>query len=695
MKKLLLGTACLALLAACSEPATDTTTVQGNTEAQGGEVEMASAAIGDWGFDLDGRDMTVDPGDDFFRYANGEWLDTTEIPADLSNYGMFTELALEAEQDVQDIILELAEAGGDTGSVEQQVGDLYASWMNTEALDARGLEAIQPDLDAIAAVETHEQFATMFATVHSPAMYGVGIIPDPADTSRYTVFVGQSGLGMPDRDFYLSEGERYDEYRAAYLSYITQLFDLAGYDNSAERAQSIMDLEMRIAEVHWTQEQSRDIQAIYNPMPLGDLATLAPQFNFEAGMTALGIDSVETYLVAQPSAIEGTATIFSETPVDVLRDYMVFHTLNDNTNALPLAFDQASFDFFGRTLNGTEEQRPRDRRGVNLVGGVLGEAVGQVYVDRHFPPESKTQMEELVGNLTAAFEERLQNLSWMDDETRQQALLKLSTFEPRIGYPDEWTDYSALEIQAGDLFGNLRRIAEFNWNQQVEDLSGPVDRGDWPYPPQTVNASYNPLMNQITFPAGILQAPFFDPNADAAINYGAIGAVIGHEIGHGFDDQGRQFDEAGRIRNWWSDATNDAFMERAGALGSQYDTYCPLEGECVNGTFTMGENIGDLGGVQMAYSAYQRYVAATYGDEGAPVIDGYTGDQRFFLAWAQVWRRLYREDNLRQRLVTDPHSPSQYRTNGIVRNLDAWYDAFGIEEDDLLYLPPEERVRIW
>jgi endothelin-converting enzyme/putative endopeptidase len=685
------------LLAACSQPADESANDQDGSEtaSHAAETEMASADFGEWGFDMEGMDTSVEPGDDFFRYANGEWLDATEIPSDLSNYGMFTELALEAEQDVQNIILELAEAGGEEGSVEQQVGDLYASWMDTETLDARGLEAIQPVLADIEAIDSHEGFATMFATVHSPAMYGVGIIPDPADTTRYTVFVGQDGLGMPDRDFYLSEGDRYDQYREAYQAYIAQLFDLAGYENGAARAESIMALETRIAEVHWTQEQSRNIQAIYNPMPMDQLAALAPQFNFDAGMTALGLDGVATYLVAQPSAIEGTATIFAETPVDTLRDYMLFHTLNDNTNALPLAFDEASFEFFGRTLNGTEEQRPRDRRGVNLVGGVLGEAVGQVYVDRHFPPESKEQMEELVENLTVAFEERLENLAWMDEETREQAMLKLSTFEPRIGYPDEWTDYSALEIRADDLFGNLRRITEFNWNDQVADLDGPVDRGEWPYPPQTVNASYNPLMNQITFPAGILQAPFFDPNADPAINYGAIGAVIGHEIGHGFDDQGREFDEAGRIRNWWSQATNEAFLERAGMLGSQYDTYCPLEGECVNGTFTMGENIGDLGGVQMAYSAYRRYVDANYGDEGAPVIDGYTGDQRFFLAWAQVWRRLYREDNLRQRLVTDPHSPSQYRTNGVVRNLDAWYEAFNVGEDDLLYLPPEERVRIW
>jgi len=697
MRKLLLGSVCVALLGACSDPQTadDTTVSQTDgTTMDADQTEMASAVIGDWGFDLDGMDTTIEPGNDFFRFANGEWLDTTEIPADLSNYGMFTELALEAEQQVQAIIIELAETGGAAGSAEQQVGDLYASWMNTEALDARGLEAVAPLMAQIDAAETHDDIAALFSTLDHQAMFGVGIIPNPANTTEYTVFVGQGGLGMPDRDFYINEGERYDEYREAYVGYITQIFDLAGIENGAERAAGILALETSIANTHWTTERSRIISEILNPMSAEELAGLAPSFNFVAGFDALGIGGLGTYIVAQPSALEESAAVFADTSMDVLRDYMTFHILDSNTNALPSAFDAASFEFFGRTLNGTEEQRPRDRRGVNLVGGSLGEVVGQVYVDRHFPAESKDQMEALVANLTEAFAERLENLAWMDDETRVQALLKLSTFEPRIGYPDEWTDYSSLEIDADDLFGNLQRIGEFNWNQQVEDLAGPVDRNAWPYPPQTVNASYNPLMNQITFPAGILQAPFFDPNADAAINYGAIGAVIGHEIGHGFDDQGREFDEVGMYRNWWSESTNIAFNERSGRLGTQYDGYSPIEGEFVNGTFTMGENIGDLGGLQMAYSAYHRYLDSCCDGE-AEELDGLTGDQRFFLAWAQVWRRLYREDNLRQRLTTDPHSPSQYRTNGIVRNLDAWYAAFEVTEGDALYLPPEERVRIW
>jgi putative endopeptidase len=689
MKKLLLSSAVLALAIAGGAAAWTT-----DHHGGGHQAEM-SAGIGEWGFDIDGMDRSVHPGDDFFQYANGTWLSTTEIPADRSNFGMFTVLAIEAEQQVKDIILTLAAANAPDGSIEQKVGDLYASWMDTETIESLGLAPIHPYLSEISAAESHADLAGLFATIHHQAPFGVGIIPDPADTTRYTVFVGQGGLGLPDRDYYVDlENPDFERYREAYVGYITNVFEMAGIDGAADRAAAIMDLETRMADVHWTQARSRNIQEIYNPMPLADLAALAPQFNFEGGMAQMGLDGVATYLVAQPSAIESSGAIFEETPVSVWQDYMTFHYITNNSGRLPAAYDEASFDFYGRTLNGTPDQRPRDLRGVNLVGGQLGEAVGQVYVDRHFPASSKEAMEGLVANLVVAFEGRLNNLEWMDDATRENAMRKLSTFEPRIGYPDEWQDYSALDIEADDLFGNMVRINQFQWDEQVADLAGPVDRQQWPYPPQTINASYNPLMNQITFPAGILQAPFFDPNADAAINYGAIGAVIGHEIGHGFDDQGREFDYDGAIRNWWTEETNSRFEERSGRLGAQYDGYSPIEGMNVNGEFTMGENIGDLGGLQMAYTAYHQYLDEHHGGE-APVIDGFTGDQRFFMAWAQVWRRLYREDNLVARLTTDPHSPSQYRTNGVVRNLDEWYEAFGVTEDHALYLPPEERVKIW
>ena len=687
MKKLLLSSVALALVAACSPTGTSDT-----HETAAASATLGATEIGEWGFDLAGMNTEIAPGDDFNQYANGTWLETEEMPSDLSRYGMFTVLALEAEEQVKEIITEAAAANAAHGTVEQQVGDLYGSWMDTETIEQRGLAPAQPYLDEIAAAETHADINALFTTIHHQSPFGVGIIPDPADTTRYTVFVGQDGLGLPERDYYLEEDNQ--RYRDAYLTYIETIFDLAGIDGGAERAQTILDLETRIAEVHWTQNDSRDIRKIYNPMPIEQLAALAPQFDFATGMERLGLDGVATYLVAQPSAIEGAGVIFEETPVSVWQDYMTFHFLSSNASRLPAAFDAASFEMFGRTMRGAEEQRPRDRRGANLVGGQLGEAVGQVYVERHFPPSSKLAMEGLVENLTTAFRGRLETLEWMDDETRAEALTKLSTFEPRIGYPDEWRDYSALEIQADDLFGNMVRLREFNWNEQIADLAGPVDRGEWPYPPQTVNASYNPLMNQITFPAGILQPPFFDPNADPAVNYGGIGAVIGHEIGHGFDDQGRRFDQNGAIRDWWTPETDAAFEERSGRLEAQYNSYSPVEGRFVDGDMTMGENIGDLGGLQMAYTAYHQYLDNCCGGE-APVIDGLTGDQRFFLAWAQVWRNLIREDQLINQLTTDPHSPAQYRINGVVRNLDAWYEAFGVTEDNDLYLPPEERVSIW
>ncbi|GGE32199.1 zinc metalloprotease [Marinicauda pacifica] len=650
---------------------------------------------GTFGFDVEGMNTEIDPGDDFYEYANGTWLDATEIPSDRSNYGMFTVLSIEADEDVQVIVREAAAEDAEDGTNSQMVGDLFESWMDADAINARGLEPARPYLDRIAQIETHEDAAAMFATVHYAAPWAAGVLPDPADTSRYTVAMSQAGLGMPDRDYYLNEEERFAEFRQAYVDYIARIFELAGIEGGDEKAAAILEFETALAEVHWSQERQRDIQAIYNVMTPDEVAALAPNLDLVDGLDQLGLGGVDSYMVTTPSAISESAEIVANTDIALIKDWMTFHFISDRAAWLGEDFDAANFAFFSTTLNGIEEPRPRDERGVELIGNQLGHAIGQIYVDRHFPPSSKEQMEGLVGNLTSAFRVRLEDLAWMDEETREQALLKLSTFEPRIGYPEIWDDFSGLEVDASDYFGNRMRLAEFQWQDQVEDLAGPVDRREWGWPPQIVNASYNPLLNQITFPAGILQPPFFDPAADPAINYGGIGAVIGHEIGHGFDDQGRRFDHQGRIRDWWTEETNARFEERADAFGAQYAQYCPIEDQCVNPNLTMGENIGDLGGMEMAYSAWRDFAEANYENGEAPVINGFTGDQRFFLAWAQVWRRLYRDDNLRQRLVTDPHSPSEYRTNGIVRNIDAWYAAFDVEEGDELYLPPEERVSIW
>ncbi|MFW6412749.1 MAG: M13 family metallopeptidase [Oceanicaulis sp.] len=692
MKRILLLAASAAALAAC---APETTTTAPTETVAPAETQQTAAAprFGTFGFDVEGMNRDVAPGDDFNRFANGAWLEATEIPSDRSRYGMFTLLSEEAEEHVQAIIDDAAAQGGAPGSNSQLVGDLYASWMNADAIEAAGLAPAQPYLAEIAAVDSHDAAASLFATVHHASPFGLFAWADPANPDVNALRVFQGGLGMPDRSYYLDESQRFADYRTAYVDYINEIFSLAGLAFGEGAAEAILDFETRIAQTHWTRERSRQVTETYNVMTIAELDALAPAFNLTEGMAQLGLD-VEEVIVVQPSAVEGTAAAFAETDLDTIRAWLAFHFLSDRASWLPAAFDEANFDFFGRTLRGQAEQRSRDKRGVQLVGSELGHAVGQIYVDRHFPPSSKEQMDGLVQNLTTAFEGRLRQLDWMDEETRERALRKLSTFEPRIGYPEIWDDYTGLEINADTYFANRIAMEQFDWAEMVEDLSQPVDPREWSWPPQIVNASYSPLQNQITFPAGILQAPFFDPNADMAVNFGAIGGVIGHEIGHGFDDQGRRYDYDGTLNDWWTAETNERFVERSDALAVQYDGFCPIDDMCVNGRLALGENIGDLGGLQMAYTAWREYVDANYGGE-APVIDGFTGDQRFFLAWAQVWRNKYTDDALRSQLVNGPHSPPRYRINGVVRNLDAWYEAFGVTQEHELYLPPEQRVRIW
>ncbi len=655
-------------------------------------TEATSPELGSWGFDTNAMDANIAPGDDFFGYANGGWLESFEMPADRSRYGAFTGLAERAETQVRAIIETLATGSPEPGSVDQKVGDFFSSWMNEEALSSAGTGPLYEHLNGIAKIETEAELQSAFADIHATAPFGVGIIPDPADTAKYTVFVSQAGLGMPDRDYYLKDEEPYSGHRAAYRAYVEQMQTLAGIANAGEKADAIVALETRLAEVHWPPERSRQISEIYNPMSRADLKQLAPQLDWDSMMDQVGLGEVDMMVVAETTAISESAKIYADTPLETWKDYLTYHFIRTNARFLPQAFDEANFAFFGTKLQGTKEQRDRWKRGVQLLNGTMGEAVGQVYVARHFPPDNRAKMQTLVDDLVAAFEIRLQNLDWMDEETREQALRKLSTFEPRIGYPSKWTDYSSLQTGSEGLLANALSGTKFQWELQLSRLGGPVDRDLWAMNPQTVNAYYNPLLNQITFPAAILQPPFFDPNADPAVNYGAIGAVIGHEIGHGFDDQGRRFDETGMIRDWWTETANERFQTRAQKLIDQYDAYMPLEDLHVNGNLTLGENIGDLGGLQMAYAAYQRYQEA---NGKAPVIDGYTGEQRFFLSWAQAWRAKTRDDALRQRILTDPHSPEEYRTNGVVRNLDAWYAAFNVTEEHALYLAPEDRVKIW
>jgi putative endopeptidase len=695
MSKNLLALCSLALLlSACDNGDSSEDAAAAVEPSAEATADGTSAAIGAWGVDLTARDESVRPGDDFHRFANGSWLDAFAIPPDLPSYGIFIQLRLKAEEDIRAIVEELAAQSSEPGSLEQKVGDFYAAWMDTAELDRLGREPLAPHLAEIAAVDSKDKVMRLFAKVGYAAPFSVGIVPDPADTTKYAVFVSQSGLGMPDREYYLDSSDRFVQYRAAYKAYVTRVLELAGIENAASKADAIIALETRIAEVHWPQAESRDIQKIYNPMSADGVAELAPEIDWTLVFDELGLSGAGTFVVTETTAVAGAAKIFDETPLDLIKDYLTFHFVRNNAQFLSSDFDTADFEFFGKTLRGVETQRERWKRGVQQINGGLGEAVGQIYVERHFPPGHKAAMDGLVANLVAAMRERLERNDWMDAETRMRALAKLETFEPRIGYPTKWTDYSSLTIEPGNLLEDAIAVQEFDWRQQVERLGKPVDREIWPYPPQTVNASYNPLLNQLTFPAGILQPPFFDPNADAAVNYGAIGAVIGHEIGHGFDDQGRRFDEQGRIRDWWTPTADERFSQRSKALGEQYDGYMPVPDMNINGQLTMGENIGDLGGVQMAYAAYHRYLNETSNGE-APVIDGLTGDQRFFLSFAQVWRAKSRPDALRNQILTDPHSPPEFRVNGVVRNVDAWYDAFNVTPDEKLYLPPAARVRIW
>ncbi|MGQ0588685.1 MAG: M13 family metallopeptidase [Sphingosinicella sp.] len=655
--------------------------------AQPAATPAGKAHYGSFGIDLAARDTNVKAGDDFFRYANATWLQNNPIPADRTNWSLWTVLG----EDIEAQLRAIAENPGDDPAA-RQIRDFYASWMDEAGIERRGLAPARPYLDRIAAVNDRAALLRLFMTPGYASPVGVGIFPDPADTTRYVAGAGQSGLGMPNRDYYLREGAQYDRYRTAYRAYVVSLFRLAGVADPESRADGVIALERRMAEAHWAPERRRDIRQIYNPMNREQLNALAPQFDWPTMLQHRGLGNVPTVVAAETTAITALGQMLDTVPIDTWKDWLTFQFLSANAQYLPRAFDEANFNFYSRTLRGVPEQRDRWKRGLDLLNGAMGESVGRIYVARHFPAESRRQMSELIGNLRAAFRERLERLDWMDDATRAQALAKLDTFEPRIGHPERFIDYSAIRVDPGDVLGNVQRAGDFRWNLQLSRLPNPVDRGLWGMNPQIINASYNPLMNQITFPAGILQPPFFDPNADPAVNYGAIGAVIGHEIGHGFDDLGRRFDPQGRIRDWWTPETDRRFTERTTRLGAQYGAYEPLPGLNVNGQLTMGENIGDLGGLEMAYAAYRRHVAQ-HGEP--PVFDGLTGDQRFFLAWAQVWRGQHREDALRERVLTDPHSPYEYRVNGVVRNIDAWYRAFNVQPGDRLHLPPEQRVRIW
>ncbi|RZJ01041.1 MAG: peptidase M13 [Brevundimonas sp.] len=657
-------------------------------------VEIPStdqAQIGAFGLDTGGMDTSVAPGADFNRYASGTYLRDTPIPSDKTSYGVFDMLYDHSQDNLKALI---EESAANPGSSEDagRIGAFYGSFMDEATVERLGAGPLAADLAEVRAADTHEKMAALMGKAQSGfggTLFGLQVFEDLKTPDRNSAYIAQGGLGLPDRDYYLEDS--FATQKAAYQAYVAQALTLAGWTDPTKSAADIVAFETRIAEQHWTQVQSRQLDKIYNPTTVAELTTSAPGFDWAAWARGAGVEAVPTLVSMNNTAFPGMARVYAETPIETIQAWQAFQTIDQASPYLSKAFVDARFEFRGKVLNGQPENRPRWKRGVTLVDGSLGEVLGKEYVARHFPAESKAQMETLVANLRAAMTARLEALEWMSPETKQQALYKMSRFGVKIGYPEQWRAYDGLRLVAGDLYGNVERSTAFEWAYNVGKLSRPVDPLEWGMTPQTVNAYYNPPRNEIVFPAAILQAPFFDPNADPAINYGAIGAVIGHEITHGFDDQGRKVDGDGVLRDWWTAEDAARFEARAKVLGDEYSALAPLEGANVNGELTMGENIADLGGLLMALDAYHM----SLNGQPAPVIDGLTGDQRVFLGWAQVWRENIRDEALRQQVTVDPHSPAQYRAAVPPRNIDAWYAAFGVKPGDAEYIAPEARARIW
>ncbi|TXL61868.1 M13 family metallopeptidase [Aeromicrobium terrae] len=633
--------------------------------------------------------------DDLFRHVNGPWLRTAEIPADRATAGAFVSLFDEAEKKVREIVEGCRDNPGDDEA--RKIGDLYASFMDEDRVEELGATPLEPEL---AQVDAIADVAGFVRTLGSLERSGVGsvfalyIAPDRGQPDRYVTHLMQGGIGLPDESYYT--GDDFEPIRSAYVDHLATMFGLAGLDEPEVRAQRVMDLETRIASHHWDRVACRDAVKTYNLVDREGLEQLLPPFDVSAWAESAGVPAaaVAEVVVAQPSFLEGLATLLVDDELPAWLDWLRWQIIHAAAPYLSSAFVQANFDFYGKTLSGTDELRPRWKRGVGFVEGAMGEAVGKIYVRSEFPPTAKERMGELIENLVAAYRQSISELSWMSDTTKSEALAKLEAFTPKVGHPEKWKDYSALETDPGDLLGNARRSLAVEMDRELAKIGSPIDRDEWYMTPQTVNAYYNPTMNEIVFPAAILQPPFFHADADDAVNYGAIGAVIGHEIGHGFDDQGSQFDGSGEMRNWWTDDDRAAFDALTAALVSQYDDLSPegADGQTVNGSLTIGENIGDLGGLGIAYKALQLALA----ESGEPEpIDGLTADQRFFYSWAQAWQGKVRPAETVRRLTIDPHSPPEFRCNQVVRNLDAFYAAFDVTPDDALWLDPEERVVIW
>jgi len=645
---------------------------------------------GSWGVDYASMDRAVKPGDDFFAYAEGTWLKTATIQPDKAGAGYNYDLPDQAELDVK-AIAEEAQRNPATPQA-RQIAALYGAWMDEAGIERRGLAPLAPYLARIEHVASRSDLVLLMSEPGYASPIDLGVEPDEKDPTRYSIATGQAELGLPARDYYLLKGAKYDTIRTAYRAYIDRILTLAGVPDAAAKADRIVALETRLAQDQWTPERQRDPQATYNPMDRTQLSGLAPQFEWTPTLAHMGLADMPIVVVREPSAVAAAGARLDDVPLSTWKDYLAFRFISDHAQFLPRALDTAHFEFYGQTLTEVPSQSARWKRGVRLLDTDLGEAVGELYVQRHWSAETERQMAELIADLHAAYADKIEHAAWMDEATRKAALEKLATFDPRIGHPAKYIDYSTMTISAADPLANAVASDKFEWALDLSRMKKPVDRGLWDMTPQTVNAYYDPTMNQVTFPAAILQPPFFDPAADPAVNYGETGATIGHEMGHGFDDEGRQFDAQGRLRDWWTKESADRYTAHAQNLVRQYDTYEPVPGVHIKGQLTLGENLADLGGLEVAYAAYRRYVARR-GEP--PVIDGFTGDQRFFIAYAQSWQGKKREGALRAQLLADPHSPEAYRVNGVVRNVDPWYAAFDVKPGEALYLPPADRVRVW
>ncbi len=681
MKTLWLGAASAAALICVSAPA---------LAADLPDLSKAPR-MGPWGFDMAGRDTAVAPSKDFFDYANGGYLQKLEIPADRSRYGAFDALQELSQQRMRAVAEKAADNKAAAGD-EAKVGAFYRSFMDEAAVDAAGAKPMAADLAAIRAVKSKSELAGLMGGTmrkFGGSFFGSYVHDDAKDPERYTAYLFQSGLGLPDRDYYLAD--RFKAQKAAYEAYVAKMLGLAGWDKPAEYAKAIVAMETEIAQASWTRAERRDDDKTYNPFEVDKLQAYAPGFDWKAFMKGANLSQADRVIVAENTAFPKIAAIYAKAPLDVLQAWSAFSLADQAAPYLSKDFDQAHFEFRSKTLSGTPVQQPRWKRAVNAVDNGVGEALGKLYVEAYFPAESKAKMEELVGNIQVAMKGRIENLDWMSPETKTKALEKLSKFRVKIGYPDKWRDYSALQVKDGDLYGNVERATAFEWDYRAARYGGPVDDEEWGMTPPTINAYYQPTKNEIVFPAAILQPPFFDPEGDPAVNYGGIGGVIGHEIIHGFDDQGRKSDGDGKLTDWWTAEDAAKFNAQAAKFGKQYAAVEVLPGAHINGDLTMGENIADLGGLLVALDAYHLSLKG----KPAPVIEGVSGDQRVFLGWAQVWRGKYRDDRMRQQLVSDPHSPPKYRVQVPVKNIDAFYEAFGVKPGDGMYLAPGDRVRIW